>query len=73
MILQPLHLAVEAGAIKAVEMLLARSHVANTIRDSDGCLPLHIAVRWGLSWNVKLLINASLFTVHRGWRRLYSP
>ena len=63
MILQPLHLAVEAGSIKAVEMLLARSHVANTIRDSDGCLPLHIAVRGGQSRIVKLLINASPSTL----------
>jgi hypothetical protein len=62
-ILQPLHLAVEAGAVKAVEMLLARSHVANTIRDSDGCLPLHIAVRRGLPRIVKLLINASPSTL----------
>ena len=63
MISQPLHLAVEAGSIKAVEMLLARSHVANTIRDSDGCLPLHIAVRRGQSRIVKLLINASPSTL----------
>ena len=61
--LQPLHLAVEAGAVKAVEMLLARSHAANTIRDSDGCLPLHVAVRRGLSRIVKLLINASPSTL----------
>lgn len=44
-------------------MLLTRSHVANTIRDSDGCLPLHIAVRRGLSRIVKLLIDASPSTL----------
>jgi ankyrin repeat protein len=56
--LQPLHLAVEASAIKAVELLLACSHVANAIRDSDGCLPLHIAVRRGFSRIAEFLINA---------------
>jgi hypothetical protein len=61
--LQPLHLAVEAGAVNAIEMLLACSHVANTIRDSDGCLPIHIAVRRGLSRIAKLLINASPSTL----------
>jgi len=61
--LQPLHLAVEAGAVKAVELLLACSHVANAIRDSDGCLPLHIAVRRGFSRIAKLLINASPSTL----------
>lgn len=40
-------------------MLLACSNVANTIRDSDGCLPIHIAVRRGFSRIAKLLINAS--------------
>ena len=45
--LQLLHLAVEARSIKTVELLLASSHVANTIGDFDGCLPLHIAVRRG--------------------------
>ena len=58
-----MHLAVEAGAVNAVEMLLACSHVANTIRDSDGCLPIHIAVRRGLSRVAKLLINASPSTL----------
>ncbi|KAF8335572.1 ankyrin repeat protein [Amanita rubescens] len=59
----PLHLAVEARSIKTVEMLLARSHVANMIRDSDGCLPLHIAVRCGSSRIAKMLIDASPSTL----------
>ena len=61
--LQPLHLAVEARSIKTVELLLARSHVANTIRDSEGCLPLHIAVRRGSSRIAKMLIDASPSTL----------
>jgi hypothetical protein len=61
--LQPLHLAVEARSIKTVELLLARSHVANTIRDSDGCLPLHIAVRCGSSRIAKMLVDASPSTL----------
>jgi hypothetical protein len=61
--LQPLHLAVEAGAVNAVEMLLACSHVANAIRDSDGCLPIHIAVRRGFSRIAKLLISTSPSTL----------
>ena len=63
MILQPLHLAVEARSIKTVELLLARSHVANTIRDSEGCLPLHLAVRRGSSRIAKMLIDASPSTL----------
>ena len=63
MILQPLHLAVEADAVKAVELLLTRSHVANTIRDSEGSLPLHVAVRRGLPHIVKILIDASPSTL----------
>ncbi|KAF8349125.1 ankyrin repeat protein [Amanita rubescens] len=59
----PLHLAVEARSIKTVELLLARSHVANTIRDSDGCLPLHIAVRCGSSRIAKMLVDASPSTL----------
>ena len=61
--LQPLHFAVEAGAVNAVEMLLACSHVANAIRDSDGCLPIHIAVRRGFSRIAKLLISTSPSTL----------
>ena len=56
--LQPWHLAVEASTIKAVELLLACSHIANAIRDSDGCLPLHIAVRRGFSRIAEFLIDA---------------
>lgn len=62
--LQPLHLAVEASAIKVVELLLTCSHVANAIRDSDGCLPLHTAVRRGYSRIAELLINASPSTLY---------
>ncbi|KAF8629466.1 hypothetical protein AX15_003428, partial [Amanita polypyramis BW_CC] len=59
----PLHFAVESGAIKVVEMLLARSNTANTIRDSDGRLPLHIAVGKGFTRIIKLLIDASPTTL----------
>ncbi len=55
--------AVEARSIKTVELLLACSHVANTIRDFDGCLPLHIAVRYGLSRIAKMLVDASSSTL----------
>ncbi len=61
--LQPLHLAVEARSIKTVELLLARSRVANTIRDSDGCLPIHIAVRRGSPRIAKILIDSSPSTL----------
>ncbi|KAK2459398.1 hypothetical protein APHAL10511_008585 [Amanita phalloides] len=59
----PLHFAVEAKAIKAVELLLARSNVANTIRDCDGCFPLHIAIRRGCPRITKLLIDSSPSTL----------
>ncbi|KAF8631733.1 hypothetical protein AX15_002218 [Amanita polypyramis BW_CC] len=59
----PLHFAVESGAIKAVEMLLAHSNAANAIRDSVGRLPLHVAVGKGFSRIIKLLIDASPTTL----------
>jgi hypothetical protein len=45
-------------------MILAHSNAATMVRDSDGCLPLHVAVLKCFSRVSKMLINASPPTVY---------
>ncbi|PFH47159.1 hypothetical protein AMATHDRAFT_7033 [Amanita thiersii Skay4041] len=59
----PLHIAVESGSVNAVQLLLAFSPIANTIRDGDGSLPLHVAVRKVFPKITSLLINSLPSTI----------
>ncbi|KIL59500.1 hypothetical protein M378DRAFT_200085 [Amanita muscaria Koide BX008] len=64
-LMTPLHFAAEMGALKAVEMVLLHSNDATMMRDSNGNLPLHVAVLKCFPQITKLLINATPLTLFK--------
>ncbi|KAM6501508.1 ankyrin repeat protein [Amanita muscaria] len=64
-LMTPLHFAAEGGALKAVEMILLHSNDSTMMCDSNGNLPLHVAVSNWFPQITRLLINATPLTLFK--------
>ncbi|KAF7291792.1 Ankyrin repeat protein [Mycena chlorophos] len=60
----PLHVAVQAGNLAAVKLILGFSKSTVLVRNVSGSIPLHVAIRPGYAEIVKLLIDAAPEGLH---------
>ncbi|KAM7438709.1 Transient receptor putative cation channel subfamily A member 1 [Porites harrisoni] len=58
-----LHLAVESGVAKVVELCLKEGAVSNSVKSSDGSTPIHLASSYGYMDILDLLMKAVAFIV----------
>lgn len=58
-----LHLAVESGVAKVVELCLNEGAVPNTVKSSDGSTPIHLASSYGYMDILDILMQAVAFIV----------